>query len=163
MVFSKREQILIDRFKKSGRVVNEQRLNAPFRLTVRPLTTVGTAWGYPFSAFDDEAFSLVKESKFDSAIKGIMVTPIIMDEAIAKAPVDSLRYKANEKTIYVAIGIDHSVWSQAENTSRIDLLADNIRSSIHKVPDKRLTGSDRANLLAIVDQVQNRLKSRLVH
>jgi hypothetical protein len=163
MALRDRERILIERLKQAGRAINDDRLNAPFRLTIWPLTTVGTDWRFPVSGFDVEAFSLVKTSDFSSPIRGVMINPIIMDETLAKVPADSFRYDTRDRTIRVSRGIDHSKWSRADPSLKIDLFTNNLKSSIDRIPEKYLTASDRTHLLAIVNQVRMRLISRLVH
>jgi hypothetical protein len=99
VVLSKKERILVDRLRKSGRTINEDRMHAHFRLTIRPLTTIGTECGHPVSGFDDEAFSSVRELEFNSPSRGIMITPIIVDETLAKVPADSSRYRSKDRTV----------------------------------------------------------------
>ena len=135
---SERERTLIERFKISGRGINEDRLSAPFRLTIWPLTTVGTDWSFPVSGFDVEAWSLVKTSGYASPIKGIMINPIIMDGALAKVPADSFRYDTRDATARVSLRIDHSTWSRADPSVQIDLFTNNLKSSIDRIPEKYL-------------------------
>jgi hypothetical protein len=161
--FNKLEQALIERFTASGRNLRHETLNTAFRFMVRQLTTVGVDTGNLTNWFEDEAFPMVTAQEFDSKIRMLMVSPTIMDGSIAKIPSDHLKFRAGERTVSVGINIDYLSWSSASSRDKIELLSDNIVSSVNKIPAKYLSAEDREKLLGIIHQVRSRLELRLLH
>jgi hypothetical protein len=160
---SKRDQKTIDRLKASGRAVNDVQLDARLKFIVRPFTTVGIESRDIARWFEDAIFSAIKDLAFESHIKGIAIFPVIFDSAIASAPNEYLTYKKKEKSVFVGLNIDFSSWTRGSREEKLDLLANNIRQSIERVPDKYLSSSDRKKLLDILSQVHDRLVERLLH
>jgi hypothetical protein len=161
--FSNREQRILDRLKGSGRILNVVQDDALFKFTVRFFTTVGIESLDLARWFEDEIFSAIRELSFESPITGIAIFPTIFDSAIASAPKDYLTYKKKEGSVFVGLNIDFSSWTSGPREEKLSLLANNIRRSIERVPDKYLSGSDRKKLLDIVSQVHRRLVDRLLH
>jgi hypothetical protein len=163
VLFSKKEQKLIDRLKASGRAINEVQLNAPFRFIVRPFTTVGIESANLASWFEDEIFATITDLEFESPITGIAIFPTIFNSEISHPPDDYLTYKKNEKSVFVGLNIDFSAWASAPKQEKIRLLSDNIERSLERIPDKYLLDTDRKKLLSIVSQSYERLIYRLLH
>jgi hypothetical protein len=163
MLFSKKEQKLIDRLKASGRVINDVQLNAPFRFIVRPFTTVGIESVNLGSWFEDEIFSTIRDLKFESPIAGIAIFPTIFDREISHPPDDYLTYKKNEKSVFVGLNIEFSLWASGSKQEKLRLLSDNIIRSIERIPNRYLVNSDREKLISIASQAYDRLTCRLLH
>ena len=108
-------------------------------------------------------FSAIKDLAFESRITGIAIFPTIFDSVIASAPNDYLTYKKKEKSVFVGLNIDFSSWTFGSREEKLGLLANNIRQSIERVPEKYLSNSDRKKLLDILSQVHKRLIDRLLH
>jgi hypothetical protein len=162
-VFSKKEQKILDRLKASGYPINTVQLNAPLKFIVRPFTTVGIESTNLASWFEDEIFSSIKDFKFGSPITGIAIFPTIFDRQICDPPKDHLRYKKNEKSVFVGLNIEFSSWTSAPKREKLRLLSDNITRSIERIPNKYLANLDREKLLSIASQVYDRLTHRLLH
>jgi hypothetical protein len=161
--FSKREQKMIDRLRASGYELSDNQLDARFTFLVRPFTTVGVEKGSLASSFEQEIFAAIRNFEFESPITGIVIFPTIFDGAIAPVPPDYVKYKKGEKSVFVGMHIDFSSWASASTQVRLGLLADNIKNSIERIPDKYLSAGDRKRLLDITSQVHKRLIDRLVH
>ena len=65
--------------------------------------------------------------------------------------------------MFVGLNINFSSWTSGSREEKLGLLANNIRRSVERVPEKYLSGSDRKKLLDIVSQVHDRLVDRLMH
>lgn len=161
--FSKREQKIIDRLKDSGHTLDVVQDDALFKFTVRFFTTVGIESRDLARWFEDEMFSAIKDLAFKSRITGIAIFPTIFDSVIASPPNDYLTYKKKEKSVFVGLNIDFSSWTFGSREEKLGLLANNIRQSIERVPEKYLSNSDRKKLLDILSQVHKRLVDRLLH
>jgi hypothetical protein len=161
--FSKREQKIIDRLKGSGRTLDVVQDDALFKFTVRFFTTVGIESRDLARWFEDEIFSAIRDLPFESPITGIAIFPTIFDSAIASAPKDYLTYKKKERSVFVGLNINFSSWTSGTREEKLSLLANNIRQSIERVPDRYLSSSDRKKLLDIASQVHKRLVNRLLH
>jgi hypothetical protein len=161
--FNKREQKIIDRLKQSGHPLKSVQDDALFKLTVRFFTTAGIESRDLARWFEEEIFSTIEDLSFESPITGIAIFPTIFDDAIAPAPNDYVTYKRKEKSVFVGLNIDFSSWASGSREEKLNMLANNIKQSIGRVPDKYLSSSDREKLLNVVSQVHNRLINRLLH
>jgi hypothetical protein len=155
-------RFLID-LRVPGHTLNVVQDDALFKFTVRFFTTVGIESRDLAHWFEDEIFAAIKELSFESSITGIAIFPTIFDSAIASAPNDYLTYKRKEKSVFVGLNIDFSSWASGSREEKLSLLANNIRQSIERVPDKYLSNSDRKKLLDIASQAHKRLVNRLLH
>jgi hypothetical protein len=161
-VFSKEEQELIDRLKASGHPVDHEQLDAPFRFMIRPFTTAGTASLELASWFEKAIFKAVSGMTFESPITGIVIFPKIFDRTVAEPPEDHLTYKENEKSVFVGVNIDYSAWECASREEKLKLLADNLKTSLERIPDIYLTKSDSKKLLLAVENSLPHLMRRLL-
>jgi hypothetical protein len=66
--------------------------NAPFKFLVRPLTTVHVRSKNLSRAFEEEVFASFVNVEFSPPISGILILPIIVDDAIAVPPPDTYAY-----------------------------------------------------------------------
>jgi len=162
-VFGKREQKIIDRLKASGHTLNVVQDDAPFKFTIRFFSTAGIESRDLARWFEDEMFSAIKDISFESPITGVAIFPTVFDSAIAPAPDDYMTYKRKEKSVFVGLNIDFLSWASGSREERLSLLANNIRQSLERVPDKYLSRSDRKKLLDIMNQAHRLLISRLLH
>ncbi len=163
MAFNKRESALIERYKKSGRTINRERLDAAFHFLVRPLATIGADTGKYALWFEDEVVAAIKGTKFGSPVSCIMISPIVIDETMSARPPDSLRFKRSENAVYVAIGIDYAAWNRSSDVSKLGMTYENIKQSLSKISTKHLLQDDRDRLFGVVDNVYVKFQSRLVH
>jgi YD repeat-containing protein len=161
--FSKREQKILDRLKSSGHTLDVVQDDALLKFTVRFFTTAGIESRDLARWFEDEIFAAIKDLSFESPITGIAIFPTIFDSAIASAPKDYLTYKRKEKSAFVGLNIDFSSWASGSREEKLGLLANNIRQSVERVPNKYLSSSDRKKLLDIASQAHKRLVNRLLH
>ena len=161
--YSKRDQKVMDRLSASGYVGRSVQQDAGFKFLVRPFTTVGTESLDLATWFENEIFSAIEDLSFESPITGIAIFPTIFDDAIAPAPNDYVTYKKKEKSVFVGLNIDFLSWASGSSEEKLSMLANNIRQSIERVPDKYLSSSDRKNLLDVVSRVRKRLVNRLLH
>lgn len=163
MAPTKREQLLIERFKKSGGVVDQEKIDAPFGVLVRPLATVGLDAGKFALWFEEKITEAIKVTGLTLPIRRIMISPHIIDPTVAQRPPDNVAFKRRENSIFVAIGMDHSKWMYFSDSKKLASMYDNIRQSICKIPQKHIGDSGREALLNIVGKVYIELQSRLVH
>jgi hypothetical protein len=135
--------------------------NAPFKFLVRPLTTVHVRSKNLSRAFEEEVFASFVNVEFSPPISGILILPIIVDDAIAVPPPDTTHYSNKDNSVSVGIKIDFALWERSSEFERLGLLADNIRRSLDKIQSRYLVEEDREKLRLIVDKVQALLVSRL--
>ena len=112
-------------------------------------------------AFEDGVFASFKDVIFSSPITGILILPVIIDSSIATPPPDYGGYKKADNSVSVGVNIDFSLWERSSELGRLDLLADNVRSSLDKVERRYLPDADRGRLHRIIDKVQAQVASRL--
>jgi hypothetical protein len=156
---SNREQGATDQHKAPVR----DQLNAPFKFMVRPFTTVGVESLDLASWFEDEILERIYGTKFESKITGIVVFPKIFNKDVAPPPKDHLTYKKEEKSIFVGLNIDFTIWHSSSKQEKINILADNINKSIQKIPSDYLVDADRENLVLALDIAHKRLIQRISH
>lgn len=135
--------------------------DAPFKFLVRPITTVNVGSRNLWRAFEDAVFASFKDISFSSSVTGILILPVIIDSSIASPPPDSVGYKKADNSVSVGVNIDFALWERSSELGRLDLLADNIRSSLDKVEKRYLADADRDRLNQIIDKVQSQMASRL--
>ena len=162
-MITKREQVLIERLKASGRKVHTEQFDSPLMFMVRPFTTVGVDVDQLASLFENETLSIIKTLNFESPIKGILVFPTIIDGTLAKVPTDYVKHKTREKTVFVGRNISYDCWSEALEGQRVELLAENIRGSIRMIPRKYLAERDQVKLLTVIDRGLPRVRAKLLH
>jgi hypothetical protein len=160
---SKKEQKLIDRLRGSGQAIHDAQLSARLKFIVRPFTTVGVETRPLASWFEDEIFSAINGLVFESRIEGIAIFPTIFDRNIANPPADYIKYKQAEKSVFVGVCIDFSLWATASGQERLRLLYENIKTSIERIPPTYLSNSDREKLISITNQAHVRLNDQLTH
>ena len=163
MALSKREQVLIERYKKSGRVVDQEKLDAPFGLLIRPLAMVGLDAGKFALWFEDEISALLKITGLTLPVRHIMISPHLIDQTVSQRPVEGIAFKQRESAVFVAIDIDHSTWLLSSDKSKLALMYENVRQSILAIPQKYVGDSGREALLDIVESSYTKLKTRLMH
>ena len=163
MTFTKREQILIERFKRSGRVIDQEKLDAPFGVLVRPLAIVGLDTGKFALWFEEEISAAIKRTGLTLPVKRIMISPHILDQTMLARPPEGVVFKRRENAVFVAIDIDHSTWLHSSENSKLALMYENIRQSVQKIPPKYVGDNGREALLNIVENAYTKLQSRLVH
>ena len=150
---TKREQMPTDRNEAPVR----NQLNAPFKFMVRPFTTMGVESLDLAMWFEDEILEMIYDTKFKSKITGIIVFPKIFDADIAPPPSDHLTYKRGEKSVFVGLNIEFRNWHSASREQKLNILADNIRNSIQKIPNTYLADVDRDKLIVALDHAHKRL------
>jgi hypothetical protein len=158
-MLSKREQKEMNRQKALG--MEQKQTSAPFRFLVRPITTVNVSKGKLSNLFENEVFSALKDVTLASPISGILILPIIIDSSIAVPPRDRFVYQKRDNSVSVGINIEFSLWERSSVRERLDLLAENIRSSLSKIDSRYLLDEDRQKLLNIVDKMHANLAARL--
>src|SRR5579864_678168 len=126
--------------------------DAPFKFLVRPITTVNVGSKDLWLAFEDGVFGSFREVIFSSPITGILILPVIIDSSIASPPPDYVGCKKADNSVSVGINIDFSIWEHSSELGRLDLLADNIRSSLDQVERRYLADADRDRLHQIIDK-----------
>src|ERR1700722_11041071 len=100
---------------------------------------------------------MIYDTKFESKITGIIVFPKIFDADIAPPPSDHLTYKREEKSVFVGLNIGFQNWHSASRQEKLNILADNIRNSIQKIPNAYLADVDRDKLILVLDNAHKRL------
>lgn len=163
MAPTKREQVLIERYKKSGGRIDQEKLDAPFGFLVRPLATVGLDSGKFALWFEEETSAAIKEAKLTFPIRRLMISPHIIDQTLSGRPSDGVVFKRNENAVLVAITLDHPTWQDSSDSSKLNLMYETIKQSILEVPSKHMDDNGRKALLRIVDNAYAKLQSRLVH
>jgi len=109
-----------------------------------------------------EIVRMLASVELASPLKSIVLFPTILNPDIASLA-DSVTYKRNEGSMFVALGIAHAQWLNASQAGRIDLLACNVRMSVEKIPGKHLGSNDRSILLHIIDKATEKIKSALAN
>lgn len=135
--------------------------DAPFKFLVRPVTTVNIASKRLSWAFEDELFSLFDGVKFSSPISGILILPGIVDRSIARPPLDSVHHYKEDNSVSVGNNMDFEEWQRSSEMERLELLTQNIHSSLEKIQRRHLTDADREKLHELVDETQARLAAML--
>lgn len=162
-MFSKEEQELIDRLKASGRTLNEEKLNAPFKLMVRPLTTVGVSSLKVMSWLEDEVFAAAKDMKIQSGITAIVINPTIFDGVAAESPKDGIKFNKNDRSLFSSKNINFDAWESASNSDKINMVLINAKASLDAISDKYLSTEERKKLSHIFENACFRLIQRLLH
>ena len=162
MPLTKREQILIDRLKKSGRPIEQAKIDAPFSVLVRPLATIGVDAGKFALWFEEEISTGIGSFKVGAPIKRIVISPHIIDPAVSALPPDSISFSRKENAVFVAIGIDYLKWSHSSDATKLTAIYENIRQSILSIPKKHLGDESREMLLSIAKDSHVKLQSRIV-
>ena len=160
---SKKEQILIERFKAAGGIVNDERLNAPFVFIIRPFTTVGVEDLFLAAWLEDEIFSRIKGVKIEFPLKGISIFPAIFDESVAKSLPDKATFRKSERVFNVKLGIDFHLWSEASKIEKIKLLHQNVLDSLSKIPTTLLPEDARSKLIAFLEEASDGLRRRVLN
>lgn len=168
MAFTKREQILIERFKRSGRAIDQEKLDAPFGVLVRPLASVGLDAGKFALWFEEEIWAAIKRIGLTPPVRRVMISPHIIDPTTIEPvtsirPSDEVSFKRKENAIFVAIEIDYSIWFHSSDESKLALIYKNIKQSLLLIPKKYVGDSDREMLLSVIEEVYTKLRSRLTH
>jgi hypothetical protein len=163
MALTKREQVLIDRFKKSGRVLDQEKLNAPFGVLVRPLASVGIDSGKFALWFEEEISAGIKETGLTLPVRRIMISPHIINVEDAVIPSRGVTFRRKENAIYAATDIDFSQWVQFSNNQKLTMMYEHIKLSLLNIPQKHVGDVGREALLSIIDSAYIKLQSRLAH
>jgi hypothetical protein len=163
MTLTKREKTLIERYKKSGRTVDQEKLDARFRFLVRPLATIGLDAGKFALWFEEEISKAIKEAGLEFSISSVVISPHIVDPTTSSRPSDGVVFKRSENAVFVAASIDHHTWLLSSDSTKLMSMHENIRHSVLKLPQKYVDDNVREALLGIIDNVYARLRSRLVH
>jgi hypothetical protein len=135
--------------------------DAPFKFLVRPVTTVNIAGKKLSWAFEDELFSSFEAVTFSSPITGILILPVIIDGSIAVPPPDYVGYKKADNSVSVGRRIDFELWQRSSELERLELLVENVHSSLDQIQGRYLIGEDRRKLHELVDRAQTQLACRL--
>lgn len=162
MAFTKREQVLIERLKRSGRVIGQEKIDAPFGVLVRPLATVGVDAGKFALWFEEEISAAIKGTGLTLPIKRIMISPHIIDQAVSARPPDGVAFKRKENAVFVAIDINYSKWLHSSESAKLTSMYENIKQSLLRIPQEYVGDSGREVLLNITENAYNKLQSRLV-
>lgn len=163
MALTKREQVLIERLKNSGRAIDREKRDAPYVVLVRPLAMVGLDAGKFALWFENEISVAIKRIGLALPVSWIMISPHIIDLTVSVRPSDGVSFKRNENAIFVAIDIDYSKWLNSSDDSKLYLMYENIRQSLLLIPQKYLGDSSRQTLLNVIEEVYTKLQSRLTH
>lgn len=132
--------------------------DAPFKFLVRPVTTANIASKRLSWAFEDELFSLFDGVQFSSSISGIVILPGIIDRSIvAQPPPDSIRHHKEDNSVSVGNNMDFDEWQRSSELERLELLTQNIHSSLDRIQQRHLADVDREKLHELVDKTQARL------
>jgi hypothetical protein len=159
MAFTKREQILIERFKRSGRKIDQEKLDAPFGVLVRPLATVGVDAGKFALLFENEISVAIKRIGLTLPVRRVMISPHIIDETTARRPSGGVSFKSKENAIFVAIDIDHSKWVHSSDNSKLTSMYENIRHSLLLIPQTYVGDSGRDILLNVMEDAYTKLQA----
>jgi hypothetical protein len=163
MALTKRERVLIERLKKSGRMSRREKVDAPFEVLVRPLATVGVGAGKFALWFEEEISTGVKAAGLTLPLKRIMISPHIIDLTIAAYPLDGVTFRRRENAIFVAVSIDYQTWSRSSENSKLASMYENIKQSLLQIPGEYVGDSGRETLLNIIENAYTKLQSRLAH
>ena len=163
MALTKREQVLIERLKKSGRMIRREKVDAPFEVLVRPLATVGVDAGKFALWFEEEISAGIKATGLTLPLRRIAISPHVIDLTIAARPLDGVSFRRRENAIFVAVSIDYQTWSRSSDNSKLTSMYGNIKQSLHSIPQKYVDDSGRKALLNIIENAYAKLQSRLAH
>lgn len=137
--------------------------DVPFKLMVRPFTTVGVDTRYPFTLFEDELRRVIQGHIFDSQIRIIVVTPTIIDRTLAVPTKDYVKFNKKEGSVFVGKGIDYRTWEHLSQGERLEIFAVSVRNSLLAVSPTYITASDCEFLVRSVDQILPDVKARLLN
>jgi len=163
MALSKRERVLIERYKRSGRVVDQEKLDAPFAILVRPLAMAGLDVGKFSLLFEDEISALVKIAGLTLPVRHIMISPHVIDQTVSQRPLEGVSFKRRQNAVFVALDIDHSTWLLSSDKSKLALMYENVKQSILAIPQKYVGNDGRKSILDIVENAYAKVQTRLVH
>ena len=161
-MLGKKEQEFIDQMKASGHPINAEKMNAKFKLIIRPFTTIGVASLEIMSWLEDEVFPAASEMTFDSGITAIVITPVIFDRKIAEPPKDSVKFNRLERSIFVGNNIALADWNSATGSERLKILLGNVKNSLGSVSQKYLSPNERQELEALFDNAYPKILHRFV-
>jgi hypothetical protein len=148
---------------EAGRPSHRPQADAPFRFMVRPFPTVGTSSLHLANWYEDIVFATIQQTNLTSPISGVVIFPKIFDPKIADPPNDHLTYKKRERAVFVGLNINHAAWERASSSEQLDLLGNNLKRSIQRIPEAYLSRSDAETLQLIIDGAASVLAVRLLH
>jgi hypothetical protein len=131
--------------------------DAPFKFLVRPVTTVNALSKKLSWAFEDELFSSLRSVRFSSPVTGILILPGIIDRSIAPPPSDSFKHHKEDNSVSVGNNLDFEEWQRSSEMERLELLTQNIHSSLDRIKNSYLFDEDRRILHELVDETRDRL------
>lgn len=163
MALTKREQILVERLKKSGHLIGREEVDAPFQVLIRPLATVGLDTGKFALWFEEEISTAIKEAELAIPVKHFIISPHVIDQTISTLPPDHVTFKRKENAVSVGLSIGYSTWLRSSEKSKLASMYENIKLSLLQIPQKHVGDAGREALLNIVENVYAKLQSRLTH
>lgn len=163
MALTKREQVLIERLKRSGRAIDQEKRDAPYVVMVRPLAMVGLDVGKFALWFENEISVAIKRIGLTIPVSWVMISPHIIDPSMSVRPPDGVSFKRKDNEVLVTIGIDYSKWLHSSDDTRLALMYENIKKSLLLIPQKYVGDSGRETLLNVLEEVYSKLRSRLTH
>jgi hypothetical protein len=141
-------------------IISKKQARTAFRFVIRPLRTKNVASREIAISLEDEISLLIGELTVVSPISGILIMPILMDEAIATPPSDYVGYKSRDNSVTVSIKIDFALWERSSVLERLSIMTVHVLNSLDKIPGQYLLDQDRQKLRLVVDKVQSRLALR---
>lgn len=147
----------------SKRVTASSRTDVPFKLMVRPFTTIGVDTRYPFTLFEDELPGLTADHVFNSPVKRVVITPAIIDPAVAVPPRDYSKFNRKEGSVFVGSQIDYKAWESSSQGRKLGIFAESIKSSIQAISPKYITPGDCVALKQAIAQILHIAKARLLN
>jgi len=147
----------------SERVTTPAQTDVPFKLMVRPFTTVGVDTRYPFTLFEDELIGLTAGHVFGSPVRRVVVTPAIIDPTVAVPPKDYSKFNRKEGSVFVGNKIDYKIWESSSQDRKLEIFAESIKSSILTISPKYITPADCVTLTQAIERILHIAKARLLN
>jgi hypothetical protein len=158
-----REEIMLERLKRAGLEVPSDQFDARFRFVISPVVTPGISDVSALAiGYQDAVAELIRKLSLISPISGIVFFPRVMDPHTGQFP-DLLSYKRKERAIFVGVNVQYATWMEISLNARIDLFAENLVESIHRISEKYLYREDKNNLLRAINDSRETVRAKLLH
>lgn len=113
--------------------------------------------------FEKEIVTLLSDVEVQSPLDCVLLFPTILDPDIALMP-DASSYKKGIKAMYVSRNLSYREWMKSSDSERINLLAENISSSVRSIESSYLFPEDKERFLDWIEKarliIRERIKSK---
>lgn len=149
MALSKQMLALIERVKRAGGSIDRAALARKFNFTLSGIVDAGLDYKV-FVQLCSSLQKIIQKQDFKCDLTGIVVFPIILGSSGFSRD-DFITHKRKESAYFVGKNIDYDTWTRARKPKRIKLAVENLKSSVHAIPDKHLSVEKKKQIVDMID------------